>query len=206
MIFLHVVFYTRKRSWKWYDLLHIIPVLIYILDYQDVLLMSATDKRALILQEINDLDSWMLFNQSRYFSPGFHMVFRIVALNIYWVAQVVVFVRWLRNQTSMMPEDKVWKNWMWVFLGYQFFMFFPFYLNYFWLNVTTSYHIMNSFAILWVMVVSLSLFFFPSILYGPKRVVLADGKNDTKVQAKAPLTDAEQQKLAEVMQIITTQL
>jgi hypothetical protein len=53
-----------------------------------------------------------------------------------------------------------------LFLGCQFFMWFPFYLTIFWLDKLTTYHIVNSFSVGWVMLSSLSLFFFPSLLYG----------------------------------------
>jgi AraC-like DNA-binding protein len=206
MTFLHVVFYTSKRSWKWYDLVHVIPLLIFLIDYRDVLLLPSTEKIALIKQEISDLDRWMQFSQSRYFSPGFHQAFRLVTLNVYWIAQVVVFVRWLRRHTSLSAEDKVWKNWILVFLGCQFFMWFPYYLNIFWLSQLTTYHIVNSFAIGWLMISSFSLFFFPSILYGPKLVVKTGDTAPVKVRTKAPITDAEQHKLAEAMHTLEAQM
>jgi AraC-like DNA-binding protein len=206
MTFLHVVFYTSKRSWKWYDLAHVIPLLIFLIDYRDVLLLPSAEKIALIKQEISDLDRWMQFSQSRYFSPGFHQAFRLVTLNVYWIAQVVVFVRWLRRHTSMSAEDKVWKNWILVFLGCQFFMWFPYYLNIFWLSQLTTYHIVNSFAIGWLMISSFSLFFFPSILYGPKRVVQTRDEGPVKVRTKAPVTDAEQHKLEEAMRTMETKM
>jgi hypothetical protein len=161
MPYLYTVFYTRKRFWKWYDLLHAIPLLIYLVDYWDVLSLSSAEKTQLILQEINDLDLWGRFSQSKYFGPGFHQEFRTVLFSVYWIAELVVLVRWLRSHPFLTRENKVWRNWMLVFLGCQSFIWFPFYLTLIWLDNLTTYNIVNSISVVWVLISSLSLFFFP---------------------------------------------
>jgi len=199
MAFLHVDFYTRKRKWKWYDLLHALPLIIYLVDLGDVLWLSSAQKKELILQEINDLAVYGQFRQSKYIGSGFHLEFRTFLLSAYWVAQVLVFVRWLRKKTSFTPENKVWKNWMLIFLGCQFFMWFPFYLSLIWLDQLTTYHIANSFAVIWLLISSLSLFFFPSLLYG--RTFDGNSKT-TKAATKTQMTEEEEKKLKEIMQEI----
>jgi AraC-like DNA-binding protein/NADH:ubiquinone oxidoreductase subunit 6 (subunit J) len=203
MAFLHVDFYTRKRKWKWYDLIHALPLIIYLVDLGDVLWLSSAQKKELILQEINNLAVYGKFNQSKYLGPGFHLEFRTFLLSAYWVAQVVVFVRWLRNTASFSPENKVWKNWMLIFLGCQFFMWFPFYLSLIWLDQLTTYHIANSFAVIWLLISSISLFFFPSLLYGRT----FDGNSKaSKVIIKTPMTEGEGKKMEEIMQTIESQM
>jgi len=199
MAFLHADFYTRKRKWKWYDLLHALPLIIYLVDLGDVLWLSSAQKKELILQEINNLAVYGKFNQSKYLGPGFHLEFRTFLLSAYWVAQVVVFVKWLRKTASFTPENKVWKNWMLIFLGCQFFMWFPFYLSLIWLDQLTTYHIVNSFAVIWLLISSISLFFFPSLLYG--RTFDGNSKT-TKAATKTQMTEEEETKLKEIMQEI----
>jgi AraC-like DNA-binding protein/NADH:ubiquinone oxidoreductase subunit 6 (subunit J) len=199
MAFLHADFYTRKRKWKWYDLLHALPLIIYLVDLGDVLWLSSAQKKELILQEINNLAVYGKFNQSKYLGPGFHLEFRTFLLSAYWVAQVVVFVRWLRKTALFTPENKVWKNWMLIFLGCQFFMWFPFYLSLIWLDQLTTYHIVNSFAVIWLLISSISLFFFPSLLYG--RTFDGNSKT-TKAATKTQMTEEEETKLKEIMQEI----
>jgi AraC-like DNA-binding protein len=202
MPYLYTVFHTKKRLWRWYDMLHAIPLLIFLADYWDVIWMSSAQKTELILQEINNLDLWGKFSQGRFISPGFHQEFRTVLFSLYWVAQVFVLVRWVRSQSILSHENKVWKNWMILFLGCQFFLWFPFYLTIFWLDKLTTYHIVNSFSVGWVMLSSLSLFFFPSLLYGKP----FEGGNRiskfTKSIKKAKLSDSEEKKLEEVIQLI----
>ncbi|WP_194774218.1 helix-turn-helix domain-containing protein [Pararhodonellum marinum] len=206
MPYLYTVFYTQKRLWRWYDLLHLIPLLIYLADYWDTLSLSSAQKTELILQEINDLDLLGKFNQGRFIGPGFHQEFRTVLFSFYWVAQVIILVRWVRKQSILTHENKVWKNWMIFFLFCQFFMWFPFYLTIFWLDKLTTYHIVNSFSVGWVMLSSLSLFFFPSLLYGKP----FEGGNRiskfTKALKKTSISEGDEKKLEEVLRSIETHM
>ena len=204
--FLHMVFYTRNRHWKWYDLLHSIPLLIFLVDYGHVLLLSNAEKLLIIQQEIDDLNLLGEFRQSKYFGPRFHQEFRTVLYSAYWAAQVLILVKWLKSQTSLTPQNKVWKNWIMVFLGCQFFMWFPFYLSFFGMEIMTTYHIVNSFSVGWLLVSSLSLFFFPSLLYGTGLAGPSVSSKIAKVIRKTPTTEVSEKKLEEYMQVIESQM
>jgi AraC-like DNA-binding protein len=206
MPYLYTVFYTRKRLWRWYDLLHALPLLFFLVDYWDVLSMSSAQKLRIVQQEINDLDVLGKFKQSKFIGPGFHQEFRTVLFSAYWAAQVVVLVKWIRSQPSLTHQSQVWKNWMMVFLGCQFLMWFPFYLSIFWLDQLTTYQIVNSFSVIWLMVLSLSLFFFPSLIYGKASEVPADSIKEAKVLKKVQLTSEEEKKLEEVMRSIELEM
>lgn len=202
MPYLYTVFYTGKRLWRWYDLLHGLPLLIFIIDYWDVLSMSNAEKIIIIQQEIIDLDVLGEFRQGKFIGPGFHQEFRTVLFSAYWVAQVVILVRWIKSQLSFSPESKIWLKWMMLFLGYQFFIWFPFYLSIFWLDKLTTYQIVNSFSIVWLMLSSLSLFFFPSLLYGKAFVEKSISSKEIKNQKKIQITVGEERKFDELMRLI----
>ncbi|MCH6233612.1 helix-turn-helix domain-containing protein [Cognataquiflexum rubidum] len=206
MPYLYTVFYTQKRLWRWYDLLHLIPLLIYLVDYWDTLSLSSAQKTELILQEINDLDLLGKFSQGRFIGPGFHTEFRTVLFSGYWVAQVVILFRWVKSHSLLTPENKVWKNWMILFLGCQFFLWFPFFLTVFWLDKSTTYFITNSFSVGWVMLSSLFLFFFPSLLYGKPFEGGDRISKFTKALKKTPISDEDEKRLEEVMRSIETHM
>ena len=205
MPYLYTVFYTRKRLWKWHDLLHAIPLLIYLVDYWDVISLSSAEKTRLILQEINDLDLLVKFRQSKYFGPGFHQEFRMVLLSAYWVAQAFILFRWLRSNSTLTPHNKVWRNWMLIFLGCLFFSWFPFYLS---LTgfITMSYHMVYSFPIAWLMISSISLFFFPSLLYGSGLAVPGETSKIARVLRKTETSEVDDKKLKEVMQKMESEM
>jgi len=202
MPYLYTVFYTGKRLWKWYDLLHGIPLLIYFIDFWDVLWMSSEEKTHFMLQEIKNLDLSVEFRQSKFIGPRFHQEFRTILFSGYWVAQIIILIRWVRGQSILTHENKVWRNWMILFLGCQFFMWFPFFLTVLWLDKLTTYHIVNSFSVGWVVLSSLSLFFFPSLLYGKPFEGGDRISKLTKALKKPQISEAEEKKLEDVMQII----
>jgi AraC-like DNA-binding protein len=206
MFYLYTVFYTRKRLWKWQDLLHAIPLLIYLVDYWDVLSLSSAEKTRLILQDVNNLDLIGQFRESKYFGPGFHQEFRMVLLSAYWVAQALILFRWVRNNPRLTSQNKVWRNWMLIFLGCEFFMWFPFYLSFMGLDMLKSYHFVYSFSIAWVMISSLSLFFFPSLLYGTGLAVPTVKSGIVSVFRKSQATEVDEKKLEEVIQKIESQM
>ena len=204
MPYLHVIFYTRNRRWKWFDWLHAIPLLIFLVDYWHVLSLSNAEKLQILQQELNDLNVLGRFRQSKYFGPDFHQSFRTALFSVYWMAQVFILVKWLKGQPNLTPQNKVWKNWIMLFLGYQFFIWFPFYLSLFGLNIMTTYHIVNSFSIVWLLFSSLSMFFFPSLLYGK---LYDNGTNfKTGFRKKTSLKEGEDKKLEEVMRVIEFQM
>jgi AraC-like DNA-binding protein len=206
MSYLYTVFNTRQRLWKWYDLMHFIPVLIYLVDYWDVFSLSSAEKTRLILEDINNLDIVGQFRQSKYFGRGFHQEFRTVLFSVYWVAQVIILSRWTRSHSTLSVQNKVWKNWMLIFLGCQFFMWFPFYLSMLGLNMFKSYHFVYSLSIVWLMISSLSLFFFPSLLYGSGLAVPVVRSGISRKLLKPEVSDVEDKKLEEVMHKIESQM
>ncbi|MBX2962623.1 MAG: helix-turn-helix transcriptional regulator [Cyclobacteriaceae bacterium] len=198
MSFFYVVFHTQRRSWKWYDTFHVIPLLIYVADYWNLFLMPTAEKVEMIRQILDNQVLSMDFKESqKYFGPGFHWQFQTIMFSLYWVVMVVVFVRWLRSQPSLTPQNKVWRNWMITFLAYQFLLWFFHFLNLFGLTFSNFEVVISASVSLW-MVLTLVIFFFPSIMYGSKitglRVVIPE-----EVNGKAPLAEAERQKLEAVM-------
>ena len=166
MPYLNVVFHTKNRLWKWYDLLHFIPLLIFLVDFGHVLLMSNAQKVAILKEEVNNLPLLGQFRQSKYIGPGFHEQFRSVLFSVYWVGQVVLFTKWSKSQKSLTPHKRIWKIWTLVFLVFQCGMFTPFYLGLLDIASFNPYHVTNSFVVIWLLLSSISLFFFPSLLYG----------------------------------------
>jgi AraC-like DNA-binding protein len=165
MTFLHVDFKTSNRKWKWHDFLHSNPLLIYLIDYWHILILTLAEKKKLILLEIQDLALLAQSNQSKFLGPNFHRKFRTFIFGTYWVAQVVVLVKWIKNHASLNQHNRVWINWMLLFLTCHFFLWLPYFLSILWLDPLTSCYFANTFTVIWLLISSLSLFFFPSLLY-----------------------------------------
>lgn len=192
MPLLYLQYHLQNRNFKWFDLAHFIPALVYVVDFAPVLLLSNEAKLDLILQEIHDPAEFARYNQSRFFPPDFHQIVRALAVNAYWIAQVLVLIKWMRSKTRFSTREKIWLRWIVIMVALQFFLFFPFYLSLIWGNPTLSYHLVNSVGALMLLASSMMVFFYPTTLY--YRVLPGKKEPDylamkEKTQAKGSIPD-----------------
>ncbi len=164
-IYMHCV--THNRDLKWSDAFHFIPMAIYIIDYSPVLFLSSAEKLELILQDINDPNKFTEFRQSMFFPNGFHQTSRTILINIYWLLQMRLLVKWQKNiNRSFNKFEKDWQVWIVFFMTFQFFLFMPFYLTYFWLEKELVFMLVHFTGAVLLMSSAVLLYFFPQLLYG----------------------------------------
>ena len=205
MPFLYARFYLKNRTWKWTDLWHGLPLLLYVVDYSHILFLPVSAKTQLILEGIGELNQHAQFNQSRFFAPGFHPFFRTTVFAGYWITQILDLLTWRRKNPALSGNQKLWRNRMTVYLSFQFFLWFPFYLSLFWIDKSLSYHLVYTSAASWLVLLSVSLFFYPDILYGQHLGVKRSGSgksNTVKVLPSARTSAPEYPKLADIMRTI----
>ncbi|WP_113922001.1 helix-turn-helix domain-containing protein [Cognataquiflexum aquatile] len=193
MSFLYVVFFTQNRSWKWYDFLHFIPVMIYIVDYWSIFMLSGEEKKLLIQQGLSDLDFLREFRDSRFFGPHFHWEFRTAQFSLYWLAEVAIFVKWLRIQGPLTRQVVQRRNWILVILGCHLAMVIVHYLSLF---ATIDLLIISGLFVTLGTSITLVIFFYPSILYGS---YLSEKPQLTpKIQPQIIIKEEEKQKMEEM--------
>jgi AraC-like DNA-binding protein len=167
MPFIYILCITQNRTLKWFDLIHFIPVIIYVVDFGPILFLPKEQKLALILSEIQDPNLFTNFNQSRFFPGGFHQNFRIVLINVYWILQLVVLLKWNKNLTRDTSRfEKDWNTWIIFFMALQFFLFAPYYLTFFWLDVNLAFSLVHFSGSILLLTSAVLLFFYPKLLYG----------------------------------------
>jgi AraC-like DNA-binding protein len=171
MPFLYILTITQNRTLKWYDSLHFIPALIYLVDFLPVYMLSQDEKISLILAEINDPNKFSSFNQSWIFPDGFHLKFRTVWVNVYWILQIAALVYWQKGLNRDQNRfEKDWKSWMIFFLVLEFFLFFPFYLTFFWFEKSLAFTFVHYSASILLLASAVLLYFYPKLLYGLNEV------------------------------------
>jgi len=167
MPFIYMQCVTQNRDLRWTDAFHFIPMAIYIIDYSPVLFLSTAEKLELILQDINDPNRFTEFRQSMFFPDGFHQTIRTILINIYWLMQVGLLVKWQKNINRPFNKfEKEWRVWMVVFMTFQFFLFLPFYMTYFWLEKELVFMLVHFTGAVLLMSSAVLLYFFPQLLYG----------------------------------------
>jgi AraC-like DNA-binding protein len=199
MPFLYVLFYTKKRLWRWFDLLHALPLVVFLVDYGHVYLLSNAEKITILQEEIYNLPLLGEFRQSKYIGPGFHEDFRSYLFSFYWVVQFFIFMEWVLINKNPDPGARLWRNWTIFFIVCQFFMFVPFYLNLLGFQASAADLITKSFVVLWILLSSVSLFFYPSLLYG---FTIKPEKEIPKVTKTIETSVEEEQKLEEILKSI----
>lgn len=165
--FLYMKCVIENRALKWTDMLHFIPLLVYIIDYSPVLFLSSAEKLELILQEINEPNKFTEFRQSTFFPNGFHQTFRTVLINFYWLLQVGILIKWKKSiKRPLNKFEKDWSTWMVFFMTFQLFLFLPFYMTYFWLDKDLVFILVHFTGALLLMLSAVFIYFFPQLLYG----------------------------------------
>lgn len=167
MPFIYMRCVTQNRNLSWTDGFHFIPMAIYIIDYSPVLFLSTAEKLELILQDINDPNRFTEFRQSMFFPDGFHQTSRTILINIYWLLQVGLLFKWQKNINRPFNKfEKEWRVWIIFFMTFQFFLFMPFYLTYFWFEKELVFMLVHFTGAILLMLSAMLLYFFPQLLYG----------------------------------------
>jgi len=167
MPFIYMQCVTQNRNLRWTDAFHFIPLLIFMVDYSPVLLLSSEEKLELILIEINDPNRFTEFRQSMFFPTGFHQTFRTILINIYWLLQIVILLKWKKRINRPFNKiEKDWRVWIIFFMTFQLFLFIPFYLTYFWLDKNLVFMLVHFSGAVLLMLSAVFLYFFPQLLYG----------------------------------------
>lgn len=102
------------RKWQVKDLLHLLPVAFYLADLFPFFLLSAQEKAA-IFMEMDALEYRMGLSQG-YLMPKFgHLVVRTVIMAGYWVAQLLVIIRAVRESFHPLRLQSP-HTWRWLFI------------------------------------------------------------------------------------------
>jgi len=155
------------------DFIHLIPALIYVIDYFPFFWLPGSEKIAFM--HSSQLSKMVLFfYESRFFIPGFYIVIKYLLAFIYWVFQCVLLIRLVRVKNSdFKKENGVWLQWLTIFVLSQVFLFLPSmkilkpgYGD----DELTVFLFIGGFTGL----TAVFLFLFPQILYGIKGIVILD--------------------------------
>jgi AraC-like DNA-binding protein len=195
LIYPSAYLYTRKllkqEGWKWSDLIHVLPALLYIIDLFPYFLLDGDQKRLKLLADYASgrvyitTDSWL-------FSPYFHFAVRSFVSMFYVVLLVVL---WVKNfygdeNTVFRKENKYLAQWTFVLsllllIGIMpSLIVFLFKIN---LDLAT---LLNSSLYFITICFALFLFFRPEIIYGVKGIwVFEEPQPDKQV---VPVQQEEQ--------------
>lgn len=111
--------YAKKLAW--FDLVHVLPFLLYFIDYLPFLLLSADEKLRIYLQEAKDPMRFKLAYGEGWFMPDFgHVILRYILFFGYWLVQVFMLRRALQNPNHpLVYQHTAQKHWLQILVGSQ---------------------------------------------------------------------------------------
>lgn len=165
---------THKPLTRW-DILHLLPLILYLLDYSPFLFSSAAEKVATIELDTSNLDRLIGYLQGWLLPANSQIPIRTLQALFYWILQIRLLVS---PQAAALRRDEPFLRWMILYNTLQLPLFLP---NLF---VMLTGHK----AIVWASTIppvtsglasAISLFLYPRILYGARTML------DVSVQIKA---------------------
>lgn len=206
--FLYVQYTLFKNQFKLWHLIHLLPALIYTVDYWPILMMSPEAKLDLLLSEVNDPYLVVSFTQSRFFPSGFYTPFRTILVNFYWVLSLILVWKFKKANPDLGVKKDVY-HWIQTYLFFQLVTFLPFYFTLGSLDKDLLFKAVHFGAALQDLSTGLFLLYFPNILYGfdfsGEKLVLEKTESEGfKNQPKSPSIDEE--KAAELDLILKQKL
>jgi len=162
------------------DLIHFIPVTIFIIDFIPFYFTPGSYKLQQAAIDAQQLDTiWNQFSQG-WLGIGFiYTPLRILLTTVYWILQVrMIFHLGKVKGDNLIAENKGVMIWAKIFCGSQVLFFLPYYLNaiigdqqnFFFVSVTST--------AIGIGITTIALIMQPNILYGLKGVVIRNLKND----------------------------
>jgi len=168
LAYLYIEKIITQKKFRIPDLLHFLPALIYLIDFAPIIFFTSTpEKLNLILEEIDNPQVFVYFNQSRFFPPNFYTLGRTFLIMVYWVISMRLLVRQTKSDSEQSrPFGKPWVNWMKTYQFSGLLLFVPFLILFRFSDSELYYDLIHFSGALVILINSVTILFFPKILYG----------------------------------------
>jgi AraC-like DNA-binding protein len=189
-LFLYISFVLQGRErFYWYDLLHLVPALIYVIDYTPLYLASSHYKRLVLEKLYANPQQALQYSEGWLVPPNIHYFARHIIGLLYTAALGMMLIRYKAHNQQAVKQRRYIFNWMvTITVAYALFALlsmaesiaFP--GSYGWLLM-----VINTLAVF--AIISLILFFNPAILYGTSHVFKVSrptNENNTATLSLAP--------------------
>lgn len=165
MMYLYIRREVGRKTFSPFDFLHLLPALVYFVDFWPIYTLPVDQKLILIKAEISNPGLFTQFSQSRFFHEDFYTPFRSFLSAFYWSLSVYWVVKGSKTQLNN-GFAKEWFIWIKIFLGLQSMVFLPALLIYWALEPITAYYVTHFTIVILNVGTALALLFMPKILYG----------------------------------------
>jgi len=189
--FFYIRSLLQQKKFRPVDLVHFIPVMVFIIDFIPFYFRSADYKLQQVAIDAQALDTtWNQFSQGWLGIGAVYTPLRIALTTLYWILQVRMIIRSgkVKGGHNLIAENRGVMVWAKIFCGSQVLFFLPYYLNaiigdqqnFFFASVTS--------LSIGVAITLVALIMQPGILYGLKGVMIRNFENDPGDHKNVPST------------------
>lgn len=184
VVYLYLQAVIRKTKLTAWDLLHLLPALVYLVDYWPVFVLPVSEKLSLIQAEIEDPVLFTMYRQTRFFPDNFYTPFRTVQIAVYWLFSVRLVYQYSKTATRRIKYfGRDWLAWIKLFLGAMALIFLPFFATFWLLDAKVIFDMVHAVSGIMATFTGIALLFYPNILYG---LNAADGEFQPGKQSISP--------------------
>ncbi|EAZ81865.1 helix-turn-helix domain-containing protein [Algoriphagus machipongonensis] len=163
--FVYIQYSLFQPKFRVWHLIHLLPAMIFIIDFMPVFLLDTADKVAMISSQVNDPSLIVSYTQSRFFPDNFHTEFRTILISIYWIISVILVWKY-KNKNPQLGNKQILFRWIQTYLFFQLIIIAPFYLTFQSSNSDLAYKAVHFSGALMNLGTGIFLLYFPNILYG----------------------------------------
>ncbi|HEY6977964.1 MAG TPA: AraC family transcriptional regulator [Chitinophagaceae bacterium] len=179
--FFYIRSLIQQKRFRPVDLVHFIPVTVFIIDFIPFYFRSAEYKIQQVAIDAQALDTtWNEFSQGWLGIGTIYTPLRVALTMLYWILQVRMIIHSgkVKGGHNLVAENKGVMLWAKIFCGSQILFFLPYYLNAMIGVQQNSFFVTVTSVAIGLTITLVALIMQPNILYGLKGVVIRDFKND----------------------------
>jgi len=182
-MFMYILYvFNEKRKFQWYDLLHLLPALIFFIDYAPFYFSSVEHKRAVVSNILINVTRAMHFQEGWLVPPKVHYIMRHSIAILYVLFLCNLLAKQSRHGTAKIRENTELFGWLRILL----IVFFAFSaagaITFFFVNSSFSWVLTVWEPVIVVSVLGLVMFFKPHVLYGPFDITVQENANGDKAK------------------------
>lgn len=201
LMFIYIRTVLTGKGIHWFDLIHLIPTLIILIDFWPVLMLSNHEKYLLIQSEISNPVLFTSYSQSRFFHFDFYTPFRSVVLAFYWIlSAILVWTNTKKQDTKGFAKE--WFIWIKIFLGLELLVFFPFLLLFWAIDPILNFLLVHLTVVLLTIVTGFALLFSPKILYGMDQNLFEEQSIKSKPERNETLSEQKTREIESKLDLV----
>jgi AraC-like DNA-binding protein len=204
LMYLYIRREIGKKPFSPFDFLHLLPALVFFIDFWPIYNLPVDQKLSLIKSEISNPALFTQFSQSRFFHANFYTPFRTLLNLVYWSLSVYWVFKGSKNQVNK-KFSKEWFIWIKIFLGFQSMVFLPVLFLYWVITPLTAYLMAHLSIVVLNIGTGFALLFLPKLLYGLDHEQF-EKKPQTRKSKTEILDQLSEKKIAEIRNKIDTAL